>query len=177
MRRFISNCTLACCLLLFVTPAISQLRDPVPPVNIIIDSDMAISVDDVGDHAVLWGLSNRGEVKVLALICSSANDFSAPAMRVIANYYGHPDIPIGAHKGSTPNAENAASSNYNQQLVNQFGTPGDTRANYPDAVTVYRQALANAPDHSVYIVANGYYEPLQGLLQSQADTISPLTGT
>src|SRR5215471_13641768 len=176
MKRRLSNAALACLLFFCGTRVFGQLQDPVPPVNIIIDSDMAISVDDVGDHAVLWALANRGEVKVLAEICSAANDFSAPAMRAIANYYGHPEVPIGAHQGTTPNLENSASSNYNQQLVTRFGTPGDTRANYPDAVTVYRQALANAPDHSVYIVANGYFEPLQGLLQSPADSISPLTG-
>jgi hypothetical protein len=148
----------------------------VPPVNIILDSDMSNSVDDVGDHAVLWALANRGEVNVLAVICSSANDTSAPLMHVIATYYGHPNVLIGAHQGATPTLENSATSNYTQQMVARFGTPGDTRANYPNAVTVYRQALAGAPDHSVYIVANGYWQPLQGLLQSPADSISPLTG-
>ncbi|HWZ45216.1 MAG TPA: IPT/TIG domain-containing protein [Candidatus Saccharimonadales bacterium] len=176
MKTLLKPATLVCLWLLSVHPLVSQLQQPVPPVNIIIDSDMAISVDDVGDHAVLWALANRGEINVLALVCSSANDFSAPAMRAIANYYGHPGIPIGAHQGSTPSLENSATSNYAQLIVNQFGTPGDTRANYPDAVTVYRQALASAPDHSVSIVANGYYQPLQGLLQSLADSISPLTG-
>jgi hypothetical protein len=176
MNRRLSTAALACALLFLGTRVFGQLQAPVPPVNIIIDSDMAISVDDVGDHAVLWALANRGEVNVLAEICSSANDYSAPTMRAIATYYGHPNIPIGAHQGSTPNLENSATSNYNQQIVNQFGISGDTRANYPDAVTVYRQALANAPDHSVYIVANGYFEPLQGLLQSPADSISPLAG-
>jgi len=176
MKRQLSIPAFVCFLLFSAGAVFAQLQQPVAPVNLIIDSDMVISVDDVGDHAVLWALSSRGEVKVIAMICSSANDFSAPAMRAIANYYGHPDVPLGAHKGSTPNLESAATSQYAQQITNQFGTPGDTRANYPDAVTVYRQALAGAPDHSVYIVANGYYEPLQGLLQSPADSISSLTG-
>jgi hypothetical protein len=177
MNRRISTLALVCLLFLSVGRVFGQLQNPVPPVNIIIDSDMAISVDDVGDHAVLWALQNRGEINVLAEVCSSANDFSAPAMHAIATYYGHPNILIGAHQGTTPNLENSATSNYNQQLVNQFGTPGDTRANYPDAVAVYRQALAGAPDHSVYIVSTGYFEALQGLLQSPADATSPLTGT
>jgi hypothetical protein len=177
MRRFISNCTLVFCLLFLAAPAFSQFPAPAQPVNIIIDSDMAISVDDVGDHAVLWALSNLGQVNVLAEVCSSANDFSAPAMHAIATYYGHPNVLIGANHNNTPNLENSATSNYNQQIVSQFGTPGDTRANYPDGVTVYRQALANAANNSVTIVANGYYEELQGLLQSPADSISPLTGT
>jgi hypothetical protein len=176
MNRILSAAVLTCSFLFCVSPLFCQFNAPVQPVNIIIDSDMAISVDDVGDHAVMWALANRGEINVLAEVCSSANDFSAPLMHAIAVYYGHPNVLIGAHKGSTPNLENSATSNYNQQIVNQFGIAGDTRANYPDAVTVYRQALANAPDHSVYIVADGYFEPLQGLLQSQPDGISSLNG-
>ncbi len=176
MKRLLSIAALACFLPFSAIPLLSQLQDPVAPVNIIFDDDMSMSVDDVGNHAVLWGLSNRGEVNVLALVCSSANDYSAPAMHAIASYYGHPNVLIGAHKGLTPILENSANSSYAQQITNQFGTPGDTRANYPDAVTVYRQALANAPDHSVYIVASGYYQPLQALLQSQPDSLSSLTG-
>lgn len=177
MKLRSSAAVLLLCLLLSAVSAISQLQEPVAPVNIIIDSDMTLDADDVGDHAVLWGLAARGEVKVVGIIASSANDFSAPAMRAIANYYGHPEVPVGAHKGATPTMESSAFSPYTQQITNQFGTPGDTRFNYPDAVTVYRQVLANAPNSSVYIVANGYFQPLRALLQSQPDGISPLTGT
>src|SRR5262245_26714265 len=176
MKRLLSSGALACWLLFSAIPAFSQLQTPVPPVNIIIDSDMAVSADDVGDHAMMWALVNRGEINVLAEICSSANDYSAPTMWAIANYYGHPDVLIGAHKGATPVLENSNTSMYTQQITAQFGKPGDTRANYPDPVPVYRQALAGAPDHSVVIVAEGYYQPLQALLQSPADAISPLTG-
>src|SRR5215471_4768173 len=176
MKTLSKPATIAFFLLLSIRPLVSQLQQPVPPVNLIIDSDMSNSVDDVGDHAVLWALVNKGEINVLAEICSSANDFSAPLMRAIAIYYGHPNVPIGAHKGSTPNLENSATSNYTQQMAAQFGIPNETRANYPDALTVYRQTLAGAPDHSVIIVANGFWQPLQALLQSPADSISPLTG-
>src|SRR5436190_682642 len=176
MKRLLLPLVLALFLLSPLVPLWAQLQEPSPPVNIIIDSDMSENVDDVGDHAVLWALQNRGEANILAIVASSAYDYSAPAMRVIANYYGHPNVPIGAHKGSTPTSEGSNTSVYAQQIANQFGTPGDTRFNYPDAVTVYRQALANAPDHSVYIVSNGYFQPLQGLLRSQPDGISSLTG-
>jgi len=175
MMRLLSS-ALFTCLVLLSSPLFAQLQEPSPPVNLIIDSDMAIDADDVGDHAMMWALANRGEVNVIALICSSANDYSAPAMRAIANYYGHSGVPLGAHKGNTPSVAGSNGSNYTFQIANQFGTPGDTRLNYPDAVTVYRQALANAADSSVYILANGYYQPLRDLLQSQPDSISPLTG-
>jgi hypothetical protein len=177
MKRTYSFATMLVLFLVSATaPLFSQLQEPSPPVNLIIDSDAAIDADDMGDHAIMWALQNRGEVNVLAIIVSSANDYSAPALRAVANYYGHPNVPIGANKGSTPNMNGTATSVYTTQIATQFGTPGDTRANYPDAVTVYRQALANASDNSVYIVTNGYYEPLQQLLQSQPDGISPLTG-
>ena len=110
MRRLLSTIVLTSCWLLAAIPLFAQLTEPVQPVNIIIDSDMSLDADDAGDHAMLWGLANRGEVKVLALIASSANDYSAPAMRAIANYYGHPEVPVGAHKGSTPTGEGAAFS-------------------------------------------------------------------
>lgn len=146
-------------------------------VNVILDSDIAGDCDDVGDHALLWALAKTGEVNVLALITSSVNEYSAPTVRAIANYYGHPNIPIGAYQGNTPNNYSAANSAYTQEVAALFDpVPNDTRANYPDAVTVYRQALAGAPNGSVYIVAGGYFEPLLGLLQSPADAISPLTG-
>ena len=163
MKQLRPSAMLAWFTLLFTIPVSSQLQEPSPPVNLIIVSDMAIDVDDVGDHAVMWGLANRGEVNVLAMIASSANDYTAPTMHVIASYYGHPDVPIGANKGSTPNINGSATSVYTQQIASQFGTPGDTRFNYPDALPVLRQALANAADNSVYIVDNGYYVQLRDL--------------
>jgi hypothetical protein len=146
-------------------------------VNIILDSDIASDCDDVGDHALLWALVKEGEANVLALVTSSVNDYSAPTVRALADYYGHPNVLIGAYQGNTPNNYSASNSAYTQEVASLFDpVPNDTRANYPDAVTVYRQALAGAPNGSVYIVAGGYYEPLSGLLQSPADAISPLTG-
>ena len=153
-----------------------SLQEPVQPVNIILDDDMSHNADDTGDHAMLWAMAARGEANVLALIISSTNDYSAPTARAIARYYGHPNIPIGANLENIPNDYAAYFSYYTQQVATQFGTPGETRFNYPDAVTVYRQALANAPDHSVYIVSGGYYRPMMRLLQSSGDAISPLTG-
>ena len=82
MKRPLSTAALACFLLFFAISLFAQLQEPVQPVNLIIDSDMASDVDDVGDHAVMWALSSRGEVSVLALISSSANDYTAPCMRV-----------------------------------------------------------------------------------------------
>jgi len=152
------------------------LPAPSQPVNVIIDSDMAHNADDTGDQAMLWALQAQKKVNVLAVIISSTNDYSAPVARAIATYYGHPNVPIGANHSNIPNSYDSYASYYTQQVAARFGNPSDTRANYPDGVTVYRQALAGAADNSVYILSGGYYQPLMKLLQSGPDSISPLTG-
>lgn len=171
MKRFSLTVVLAAFVLLMSRFALAA------PVNIILDSDMADNVDDVGDQAVLWALANSGQANVLAVITSSTNDYSAATARVMANYFGHPNALIGAYQGNIPNNPSANFSYYTQQVVSQFGLPGDTRANYTDAVKAYRQALAGAANNSVYIVAGGFYEGLSGLLQSGPDSISSLTGS
>ena len=169
--------TLIVILALVIHGAQAQLAEPVRPVNIILDSDMVGDADDVGDHAVLWALADCGEANVLALITSSANDYSASTVHVLARYFGHPNVPIGAYQGDIPSDYSATTSGYTKQITEEFLSPRDTRAKYPDAVTVYRQALAGAPDNSVYIVAGGYYQPLRALLQSGPDRFSALDGT
>ncbi len=154
----------------------AQLAEPVRPVNIILDSDIVGNADDVGDHAVLWGLANCGEADVLALITSSTNEYSAATVHAIARYFGHPDVLIGAYQGDIPSNYSATASSYTEKIAEEFGNAADTRAHYADAVAVYRQALAGAPNKSVYIVAGGYYQPLRALLQSGPDRFSALDG-
>jgi len=155
----------------------AQLTKPVRPVNLILDSDIAGDADDVGDHAVLWALADCGQANVLALITSSTNEYSASTVHVLARYFGHPNVLIGAYQGDIPGATETTASAYTKQLTEEFGNAGDTRARYPDAVTVYRQALAGAANTSVYIVVGGYYQPLRALLQSRPDEFSALDGT
>jgi len=155
-----------------------QAQSVVPghPANVILDSDMTGDADDVGDHAVLWGLADCGEANVLALITSSVNDYSAPTANVLARYFGHPDVAIGAYHGSIPSEYSAITSSYTKQISEEFGSPGATRTAYPDVVEIYRQSLAGAPDKSVDIIAGGYFEPLRALLQSGPDRVSNLAG-
>ena len=150
--------------------------DPVAPVPVILDTDLASDVDDVGDLTVLNSLANQGEAKILAIITDSANAYSAPAAKAFLTYFGKGTVPIGAYQGSIPSGA-GADSVYTQTINNEFGTPGDVRSNYPDATAVYRQTLAAAVDGSVVIVATGFFEPLSSLLQSSADSASTLTGS
>src|SRR5581483_9638973 len=60
--------------------------DPGGQVPVILDTDLASDVDDVGDLAVLNALERKGEARLVGVIVSSINDFSAPAARAYNTY-------------------------------------------------------------------------------------------
>jgi hypothetical protein len=147
---------------------------------IVYDDDCAQDVDCVATLPVLHTLADRGEIRILAMVADSANPLSAPVMRLFASLHGRPALPIGANQTGNPDnpkcKKNACSdSAWTTGLVQRFD-PGDTRSNYPTCVTAYRKALADAPAHSVAIVATGFATCLVALLDSRPDRISPLSG-
>ena len=156
-----------------VLPAAAQQR-------IIYDDDCSQDNDCVVTLPILYRLADRGEIEILAMVADSANPYSAPVFRVFAKQAVHPEMPIGANQSHDPAtalcAENKCNaSDWTAQLVERFD-PEDTRARYPDCVTVYRRALANQPEHSVAIVETGFATCLNRLLKSRPDAISPLSG-
>ncbi|MCF8224768.1 MAG: nucleoside hydrolase [Bacteroidales bacterium] len=140
--------------------------------SIIFDSDMESDVDDVGALAMLHGLADRGDVKILATISSSLNPWSAPMLDVINTYYGRPDIPIGNVKtfGVYRN------SKFARKISEKY--PQDTGLGeyVQDAVTLYRKLLSEQEDASVVIVTVGYLTNIANLLHSGPDECSSLNG-
>ena len=61
-------------------------------------------------------------------------------------------------------------------MVKNFPGPVKDYDDVPDAVETYRRALAEADDRSVHIASIGITVNIRDLLQSQPDSISPLTG-
>jgi pyrimidine-specific ribonucleoside hydrolase len=88
--------------------------------------------------------------------------------------FGRANVPLGAYQGGISSA--GSNSAWSQQIAARFGTPGDVRSNYPDAVTTLRTALAAAANGSVTYVSTGFLTNLAALLQSFPDAFSPLTG-
>jgi inosine-uridine nucleoside N-ribohydrolase len=141
------------------------------PVRVILDTDFASDVDDVGALGVLHALADRGEVEILAVMVS--NGGTAPAHRAIDSvntYYGRPDIPIGVVSGTAPTLPSV----YVNALASQF--PNDIQSPAA-AVDLYRQILAAQPNDAVTIVSVGYLTNLDALLSSPPDARSPLRGT
>ena len=61
-------------------------------------------------------------------------------------------------------------------MVNHFSPPIRGDSQVPDALTVYRQALAAAPNGSVTLVSVGFATNILDLLVSRGDAFSPLDG-
>jgi hypothetical protein len=147
----------------------------ITPKNIIFDDDYALYADGMAAHYILLALERTGYAKVLAMVADSSNSYSAPAMAAVNRAFARAGIPIGAYQGGVSSASSASA--WSQQIAARFGTPGDVRSNYPDAVTTLRSALAAAANGSVTYVSTGFLTNLAALLQSLPDAISPLAGT
>ncbi len=143
---------------------------PDRPVPVILDTDFASDVDDVGALAVLHALADAGDVEIIAVMVSDGSD--APAHRAIDavnTFYGRPDIPIGVVSGVAP----AFPSTYVDELATLF--PNDVE-DPPSAVDLYRRILAEEPDDSVTIVSVGYLTNLDALLSSPPDAQDAMSG-
>lgn len=171
-------------------------------VPIIIDTDMSIDVDDVGMLCAAHALQDNGETEILGMVHDSGAKAGAGAISVINRYYGRDEIPIGAYRGKIgarsgcapkvkdqpePPCEgwednphehwtNDGQGVYIDDLVRLFPHRIASADEAPDAVTVYRDALSAAAEHSVVIVSVGFTTNLLDLIRSRPDSSSPLTG-
>ncbi len=145
-----------------------------PPVRIIFDTDMDSDCDDAGALALLHTLADRGEAEILAVAASSLYRWSVPCIEAINRYYGRPDLPIGSPKRDA--VDSHAGSKYARAIGESAPARWKTNADAPDAIAVYRQALAAQPDGSVVIVSVGDLTNIRNLLRSGPDTHSPLGG-
>lgn len=143
------------------------------PVRLIIDTDMSGDCDDVGAVCLAHALELRGEAELLAVVHNTGLDTGVGAISAINTYYGRPDLPVGAYKGTF---NRGLRGPYVDDLVQRFPAQVHNASTAPDAVAVYRQALAATPDASVWISSIGFTTNLESLLRSKPDATSPLSG-
>ena len=161
--------------------------------NVIIDSDIGSSTDDLVAMMLLYNYAKAGKVKLLGIIVDryDENLYNAAVVDVMNNYYGFPDLPIGVIKndysaqygldGNAPGIYNS----YSQAValidpafnINfSRSVPNEQLASLPDAVSLYRDLLSSAEDKSVVICSLGFLLCLSDLLESQPDRYSALPG-
>ena len=71
------------------------------PVMVILDTDISTDVDDVGAVAVLHSLADRGEARILGMMISSGDPWSASCLSALNTFFNRPHIPIGVVKGKS----------------------------------------------------------------------------
>ena len=145
------------------------------PLKIILDSDIGQDCDDAAVMALMHQFADKGEVEILATMFPMQDPMGAPAMDVINTYYGRPDIPIGTYKGNFKYLGELW-DHYNTKLAKNFPHDLKNGQDAPDAISLYRQILAQQEDTSVVIVAVGPERLLADLLKSKPDGTSKLSG-
>lgn len=170
MKKF-SNC-------LAIAPLIFSAFALADPVKIIYDTDMGNDVDDVLALAMLHSLQNRGESELLAITATKDHDEVAPYLDAINTFYGRGSIPIGVtDSGVTPERSRFTGVAL-ERNDDEYFYPHDLNIGepVPSAVQVLRESLAGQPDNSVVIVQVGFSTNLAGLLQTDGDKYSSLSG-
>lgn len=151
---------------------------PYPPsapvqLQLIIDTDAAFDVDDVGAICVAHALADLGEVDILAVVHDAGLFEGIGAVGALNAFYGRPHIQLGAFKGRF--GANVAGP-YVRNLASRFPSPVANYSQVPACGDAYRRALSQAADGSVVIAAIGFVTCLRDLLSSGADEHSPYGG-
>jgi inosine-uridine nucleoside N-ribohydrolase len=135
------------------------------PVKIILDTDMHTDCDDAGALAVLHALADLGECEILAIMACTRDPWSVPTIDSINTYYGRPDLPIGAIKKQGVLRE----SKYTRAVAQKCAHDLKSNESAPEALQLYREILAQQPDHSVTLVTVGYLTNVRDLLRAPAE--------
>lgn len=134
---------LFCFLFLSVFWDFSQVNAQTPKrltVSVILDTDMDSDVDDVGALAMLHAYEKQRMARILGIIVTSDEKYSAPCTDAINRWFGRKDIPIGVSQKDSLRSF----SKYTKQLSERFASRFKTNADAEDGTAVYRRLLAGA---------------------------------
>src|ERR1700685_390047 len=105
------------------------------PVPIILDTDIASDVDDVGAVAILHAMANHGEAKILAMGVCVKNPWTPLCLDALNTYFQRPEIPLGVVKGPAFKERSA----YARQIAQEYPHALKRAEDAPDAAALYRQ--------------------------------------
>jgi inosine-uridine nucleoside N-ribohydrolase len=154
--------------------------EPAPrpePVPVIFDTDMGNDIDDVFALALLHGLADRGECRLLAVTSSQPHPLSGPMCDAINAACGRAEVPVGVLRPDPatrpgPYLAKVLGPDAAEPFPHHLKDGRDA----PEAVALLRKTLASQPDGPVVVVCVGFATNLAALLRSEADAASPLDG-
>lgn len=152
--------------------------EPAAPVAIIFDTDIGNDVDDVLALGMIHALVSRGECELVAVTITKDNPLAAPFTDAINTFYGRGDIPVGMVRGGVTPEDGKYLPLAAARSGDRFRYPHSlaSGSEAPEAVGLLRRSLAARPDGSVVIVQVGFFTNLARLLESPADSVTPLPG-
>ncbi len=149
--------------------------------RIIMDVDVASSTDDLFALQMAYNYDRQGLCQLLGVVVDRLGEKNTACVDVMNTYFGYGDIPLGMVRNgiAEPSVwiDYSALPTYTDADNNLLFKR--TIADYsklPDGWQLYRQLLAQQPDHSVSICSVGFLTCLSQLLDSEADSYSPLSG-
>lgn len=144
----------------------------------IYDEDCDSDSDGLSGWAYFSGVLmrlNPADHVLKAIVATSNVPETAAVLRIMADFSGYTSVPVGAYKGTS--ISGGSSSTFAAPVAQAFAKPGQgDRTAFPDAVTVYRQALKECPDGSVVIYIGGTATNIKAVMDSPADGIDPRSG-
>ena len=142
------------------------------PINMLWSSDFFTDPDDVLAAVLLAYAYVRAYRNPIAVGISVSNPNSAPALDGLLKTYGLVNVPIGVPGTSTivPGA-----GPYQATMKARTAAIVDPMRVYDINLTMFRRALANT-QRATELVSVGLLTSYSELLDSPADSISPLTG-
>jgi len=140
---------------------------------ILLDTDLNTDCGDAGAIALLHALADAGEAEIVGIGVSVSNPDTPYALLAANQFYGRAELPIGQYQGEPP-IELHDGHPFVRAMRDKCTAPMPQPL--PDTTELYRRVLATHPDQSVTMVAIGFHNTLQRLMDSSPDGISPLNG-
>ena len=147
--------------------------------DLILDTDMMTDYDDVGAIAVAHALADEGRCRIIAMGSSTRGNASVAVVELLNAFYGRPDIPVGVVKETVPGVPVFPKDHQKYADLAKSYPEWVKHMNAddaPDAVAVYRKALAAAGNRSVTMCTIGFTTNMRRLLESKSDEFSKLDG-
>ena len=173
-------------LLVVLVGCTSNKQQSVQPASgtqkVIFETYIGNDIDDALALDMLYKCLDAGDIELLAVMINKEGTHPPEFTDIMNSWYGYPDIPIGIiHNGVECEHDAANYTRCVSVMENANGEPKFQRSlnDYtalPEAHLLYRELLAQQPDHSVTIVSVGFSTNLARLLDTPADEFSKLTG-
>lgn len=164
---------------LATVPSLIAHAESGDPTLLIFDTDIGNDIDDALALSVIHALENRDECRLLAVTITKDHPDCAAFVDLVDTFYGRGNIPIGVVRdGKTPKESRFVSETVAATDGGEQRYPHDLKSgeDAPEAVSLLRKVLAEAPDDSVVMVVVGFSTNIARLLDSKPDEYSDLSG-